>query len=270
MFSVLHEYALAAARTFKTAESELVVLIQKIDDCQGFRELGYPSLFSYVHQELGLSEACTQQLITVSRKSKTVPALQDALALGEITISKAKAVVAVLTPENSAEWLETARTSSTRELEKAVAEARPEVPKPEKVRPQGNGLNRLDLSVDEETLGALKRAQELLAQKLGKNISLAEALKFLSTEFVRKEDPVAKADRNVARILHMKGSTQAKHRVHHRDRGTCQFVLRSGEKCGAKQWIDLHHIIPKSGGGPDTPENIVTLCTAHHRQMQVH
>lgn len=270
MFSILHAYALEAARVFKTAESELIVLLQKIDDCQGFGELGHPSLFSYVHKGLGLSEACAQQLITVSRKAKTVPALQKAVAMEEITISKAKAMVAVLTPENSEEWLELAKNSSTRELEKAVAEAHPEAPKREKVRPQGHGWTRLDLSIDEETLEALQRTRELLAQKSNRSISLAEALKFLSTEFVRREDPVEKADRNVAKILHVKSSVQAKHRVHHRDRGKCQFRWPSGETCGSRQWLHIHHIQPKSEGGPNTSENLITLCSAHHRQLHAH
>lgn len=28
---------------------------------------------------------------------------------------------------------------------------------------------------------------------------------------------------------------------------------------------DLHHVLPKTWGGPDTPENIVAICPNQHR-----
>jgi hypothetical protein len=267
MFSQLHQQALAAAKRLKTAESELIGLLNKIDSSRGFVELGYPSLFSYVHRCLGLSEASTQALILVSRAAKKAPALIAAIAAGEITVSKAKTIAKVLNERNQEQWLAMARSSSTRELEKAVADVRPEAPKPEKLRAQGKEWSRLEISLDEETIRALHRARELLAQKKKKAVSLADLVKFLALEFVRKEDPVEKADRNAARIIHGNDYTAAKHEVYRRDRGSCQFILPNGEKCGARQWVDLHHKIPRAEGGSDSSENLITLCSAHHRFM---
>jgi 5-methylcytosine-specific restriction endonuclease McrA len=265
MFSSLHEKALAAAKRFKSAEAELIELLQKIDSCRGFCELGYPSLFVYVNKGLGLSEACTYQLITVSRKVREVPELQVAIAQGEITVAKAKSMISVIDSQNKEHWLSLARQSSTRELEKAVAAVKPENAKPEKFRHQGNNQARLELNVDEETLEALKRAQQLLAQKHGRPVSLAEALKALSIEYVRREDPVQKADRAAARTLHVKRATASRQEVWRRDRGSCQYRLPDGSLCGARQWLHLHHRKPRSEGGGDSAKNLTTLCSAHHR-----
>lgn len=46
-----------------------------------------------------------------------------------------------------------------------------------------------------------------------------------------------------------------------RDRHTCQ-------RCQAqKSDLHVHHIIPKHDGGTDTPENLITLCSACHREI---
>ena len=55
------------------------------------------------------------------------------------------------------------------------------------------------------------------------------------------------------------------HAVRLRDQGRCQASLSDGSRCGESRWTDLHHRVPVKKGGPNTPENLVTLCRAHHR-----
>ncbi len=49
------------------------------------------------------------------------------------------------------------------------------------------------------------------------------------------------------------------------------YVLdRDGYKCqlcGAKQDLHLHHIVPRSKGGVDRPENLITLCSECHSKV---
>jgi len=37
--------------------------------------------------------------------------------------------------------------------------------------------------------------------------------------------------------------------------------------CGIKECLENHHIVPRSLGGLDNPENLLTLCYKHHREM---
>lgn len=37
--------------------------------------------------------------------------------------------------------------------------------------------------------------------------------------------------------------------------------------CGIRECLENHHIVPKSLGGLDNPENLLTLCHTHHREM---
>lgn len=61
----------------------------------------------------------------------------------------------------------------------------------------------------------------------------------------------------------LKGFYNIKAYVLHRDNYTCQH-------CKGKQkdaWLNCHHIIFKSNGGPDTPENLITLCKTCHDDL---
>jgi hypothetical protein len=280
-FEILHHRALRAAKKLHSAEVELVEILQEIDDCRGFKELGYSSLFVYATDELGLSEECAFKLIRVERKSSEVPELKVALEAGKFTLSKAVVIASVITPENQAHWISMASKHSKRELEKLVAEAQPGKPKPERIRPQGD-MMRLEFSVTREVFELLQRSQDLVAQKRGDAPSMAEVLGILAAAYVQREDPVEKADRSAHKAHKHKAHKhkahktvpgdsssrqESRHQVHHRDRGRCQYKFPNGKICGQRKWVHLHHIRPKSQGGLDDPENLVTLCAAHHRMV---
>ncbi|OYZ18246.1 MAG: hypothetical protein B7Y39_14005, partial [Bdellovibrio sp. 28-41-41] len=55
------------------------------------------------------------------------------------------------------------------------------------------------------------------------------------------------------------------HAVNLRDRGQCQAVQPDGSICGQSRWVHFHHIQPVANGGENTAENLVTLCSSHHR-----
>lgn len=42
--------------------------------------------------------------------------------------------------------------------------------------------------------------------------------------------------------------------------GTCR--AHAGRECTGR--VELHHIVPRSWGGDDLPENILPLCQRHH------
>ena len=49
-----------------------------------------------------------------------------------------------------------------------------------------------------------------------------------------------------------------------------QILLRDHfrcQECGYFKHLEVHHIVPKSKGGGDNPENLVTLCTRCHKKV---
>ena len=55
------------------------------------------------------------------------------------------------------------------------------------------------------------------------------------------------------------------HKVMHRDQGQCTQFYTDGTRCTNRYWTHLHHKIPVHQGGPNTADNLTTLCAQHHR-----
>lgn len=99
----IHESALRLSQDFIRAETQLIDLIQKIDEKRVFVALGYSSLFAYATKALSLSEANAQALIGIARKAKVIPELKEEIQKGSLSVSKAQRIVSVLTKENKSE-----------------------------------------------------------------------------------------------------------------------------------------------------------------------
>ena len=56
-----------------------------------------------------------------------------------------------------------------------------------------------------------------------------------------------------------------RHQVQLRDGGRCTQLDARGNRCENRRWIDIHHIRARRLAGANTLENLVTLCSAHHR-----
>jgi 5-methylcytosine-specific restriction endonuclease McrA len=55
-----------------------------------------------------------------------------------------------------------------------------------------------------------------------------------------------------------------------RDGWACTFVFPSGLRCGVTEDLIAHHKIPLGKGGGFEPDNGVTLCRPHHREVDSH
>jgi hypothetical protein len=232
--------------------------ILEVDRSRLFEKLGHSSSFDYCVRRLGLSEDLACSFLSVARKSQEVPELKIAVEEG-LPISKAKKIVPVITAENQAVWVEKAKESNYRELEKEIAKEKPEEAVRERVKPLSESVSKLEVSLRKEALESLRRAQDLLSSKRGRPVSLEEVLGVALKEYVERHDPLKKAERARKPL--------AAHAVHQRDQGRCQARDGKGELCGQRRWLQRHHIQPRSQGGTDRPENLVTLCAFHHRLL---
>jgi len=275
LVEAIHERALKVANSFQKAETELLEVLLKVEDHAVCRKLGYSSLFQYCVSCLKLSENNAFNLITVVRKSRTVPKLKEAVVSGEITLSKARRIAPVITSANQEEWIEKAKVLPQRLLEKAIVKEKPQELVPEKITYKQENRIELKCGISEELLKQIERAKDLLSQKLKKPVTLEETLDFAFKEFLEKNDPVLRAERNLkslgtCRVESLKDGkrvalpVQVKHQVNHRDQGQCTFILPNKERCQEGRWIELHHKLPVSHGGSHHPENIATLCYQHH------
>lgn len=274
-FQNLHEKALQIAKSYLRAESELIEVLQIIDQCRGYREAGYKSLFEYTTQALKLSESVAYNLITVARKSREIPVLQEKIKSCEISLSNARAIAPVLTRANQGKWLSAASTLSKRELEKEIVREHPELRLKDREKYIAEERLELRIGVSEKLHQKLKRAQDLASSKNKKAASLEETLEALVEAYLEKEDPLRKAERvwksKEASPNKVPKSSRyipapLKHEIYLRDQAQCTHE-QNGKRCSERRWLDIHHILPRSRGGSDTPENLTTLCKGHHQVL---
>ena len=149
----------------KSNQIQMIKILQLVDRHKVYRLSQCPSLYKFVVHILKLDEYQAFELITVARAAAKFDKLQSSLEQGQIKIGKARRLCSVLTKENQEEWINLAKTSSQRELEKQIAKVNPRAG----VKEQATYVSERDLAftacVSEETYRLLKRAQDVMSQK---------------------------------------------------------------------------------------------------------
>lgn len=286
----LHQQALSLSKNYHLIESQLLDVLEKINDQKMYLTLGYDSLFTYCVSALQLSESKAYSFSALLKKSKAVPEIKQQVQSGALTLSKASRIVSILTPENKDQWIEKAKILPKQELEKAIAKENPQLIQRTSIQITNSSEARVHLTLSLKTLNNLKRLQEITSKKSRKVLNLMETLEAITEEALNRLDPLRKAKRVLQKKPEASKSTPAnfaqgkivtpvklssrtsipsriKHRAILRDHGRCQYRSRlTGIQCQNSRFTEFHHKRPISLGGNHALTNITTLCSSHHRQ----
>ena len=298
--NLIHVNAVAAVDRLKASEADLLVNLQKVRQSRAFEFMGYKNIYLYAVHALKLSEGQAYAFTAVAKAAAQLPELQSAIIEGEISVSMAKRVLPVINESNEEKWVHDLKTKTKREIEKEVAKENPRSAMPDQAKYVTEDLMEMRFGISEENYQILLRSQDLCSQAMGRMVSMEETLVHLACEFNQRKDPVEKAARaqertkkaeltkativqndhainkleNQAEVLCLgiKSAPNLRlkpavvyHAVNLRDKGRCQAKMPNGKICGDAKWIDVHHVIEVADDGPTTPENLITLCRAHHR-----
>jgi hypothetical protein len=281
----LHQNALRASEKYLSSERELFACLIEVDKYRVYLQFGATSLFDYGTRLLKLSEAVTYNFVSVVRKSREIPELKGEVLSGGLAVSKARKLVSVMTKENHATLIEFAKQSTYRDLDRKIAELNPK-PAVANLKPSGLEQETLQLTVKTATAEKFRRVQDLLSSKSRRAVNLSECLDQILDLALEKLDPIAKANKALARKqatpnaerpktrrATSESSARAKlpasviHKVMLHDQGRCSFVHPTGDRCTNKRWLEIHHKTSRVFGGKDSPDNLRLLCSAHHRQI---
>ena len=275
----LHERALGLSREFRKLESELILVLQEIDQLKLHKRLGYSSLFTYTVGALGLSESTAYSFISVARKAQEVPELKEAILTQQLSVAKASRLVSAISPENATNLVTFAQSHSTRETDFEVARIKPQEAQKERTKIVTEDQIRLERNISKETLKKLNRVESLMASQ--GNPSFDQVLSEVLREYLKRHDPLEKAKRALAKPKSIKKlcanrvsikkslkrtplKAYEKHIVAAKDGGQCTHIDSSGKRCTNDRWLHIHHLKPISQGGTNDPENLTTLCSFHH------
>lgn len=289
----LHLRTLANVKMMNQGEQNLLDDLKENDDFGAFKEFGCQSLYAYAVDLLSLTPSVAYNLIAIMRRAKEVPELVQAIKDGRINVSAARKIAPVINRSNKEAWLELASTSAVSAIEKAVATASPKHAVKESIRYVTGERLQLKLGVSEEFRDTLKELKDLLSQKSQTSFDSEDAILLAMKEAIARLSPLEKAKRarirrekksaakNLENASELKGassvssrrrplSAETKHFVNLRDGGRCTEVDDHGARCAQTRWLDIHHVIEVSNGGDNSPENLRTVCTHHHRRIHGH
>lgn len=160
---------------------------------------------------------------------------------------------------------------------------------------------QLQVGISENLMLKLRRIQDLVSQKRQKSVSLEEALEVMVNLYIEKQDPIEKAKRqkikgklrqDAINLRHDKTKpcndivnphpsdftnkkvnqrkpipARVRHQLMMKYNGQCSYVNQEGKRCESKRFLDIHHIRPISHGGTDDLENLMLICSGHHRLL---
>jgi hypothetical protein len=277
IIDAIHLEAIGKADVFRKSESSLLEVIMRVDKFRVWDEKRFPSLHKYCMKVLRLSEANAYTFGGIARKANVIPELKTLIDEEKLHVTNARRIVPILTPQNKAQWLSTASKLSARALQRELVKHFPKEMPEEKIRPVSATRSAVTLGISTTLEENLHRVMDLVARKTRKSPTLEEALELLVEGYLDKHDPVRKAKRVLVARAKPKSAKKRSRRkavpaaVDHarnlRDEGRCTHRYVDGTRCEETRWTHGHHVVHVANGGLDTLPNIVTLCSAHHRQV---
>ena len=184
-----------------------------------------------------MAERTVMQRIALERALCRMPLLRRALGEKRISYEKARIIARHAEGEEVQGWIEKAETMTCVALRRAMQHE-------EEEQMCARGTFNLWMTVSAaEAVKAAFRAARAAAKRW---LSAVECLVAMAAHFVESWR------------AHLKRANTVQQRVRERDGHLCQVPGCS------RAAVHAHHIIPLSQGGTDDPENLISLCAAHH------
>lgn len=276
----LHDKTFQAAANEKRATLELLEYLAEVDRRRLYAEKAYSSLWEYVHQFLGYSEAQASERVSAMRLMRKVPEVKVALGEGKLTLTSTAKLASFVRRENASpaqtiDLLQKCENQSSRTVEKILVQnSTQSIPLPERVRAVSAEVTRITVEVDEEFMALVKRMKEL---KGNPGLEVKEVFKSAMSEYVKKRE-VKESSTSGARSEPKKGADRSryvpvavKNEIRQRSQDQCEFRSADSQRCESRSGLEFDHITPYAKGGATEAGNLRHLCKTHnlHQAIEV-
>ena len=109
----------------RNVTAEVIAHLAELDTRDMHLREGYPSLFVYCRDALGLSDGEAYNRIEVARAARRFPVILEMLAKGSVNLTTVRLLAPHLTPDNHRKALESSRGKRKAEVEEIVARLAP-------------------------------------------------------------------------------------------------------------------------------------------------
>jgi 5-methylcytosine-specific restriction endonuclease McrA len=285
--------------------ADLLAHLAELDQRRLFLDLGYPSLFAYCTDAIGLSKSAAGRRIAAARVCRKYPEAYARVARGELELSVLCEVSKYLNPQNATELFDACGCKSYERVEEllAVRFPKPDVRDLVRCKPQQQTLEPLSadrfgvhFTADGEFRDLLTEVRALASHRAPAGdlmTVMKRGLEAYRRELQKERFAVgckpkrARSKRGIREaatrqnVGHAQGqghreAAHSNRRTRHvpatvsrdvytRDDGRCTFVSTDGRRCGATQFLEFDHAQPWARGGESTVENLRLRCRAHNQ-----
>lgn len=271
----LHKQTKAAALAEKNATLALLEYLEEVERRMLYAELGFSSLWVYVHKELGYSEAQTSERVGAMRLIKKIPEARSSIESNKLTLTTAAKLASharkeKLSLEETIALLPAIESKSSREVERTLTASTGAPP-----------TSKITIDADDELVEMLERVKALHSDPTA---STGTLLKKVLKEYLEKRAPKPAQKVPKKQIVDFRTASRApevqstgerssryipvavKNLVRLRSRDQCEHVSRvTGRRCESRAQLEFDHIHPFAFGGSNDASNIRHLCRGHNR-----
>jgi hypothetical protein len=282
------------ARREHCALVDLLLALSEFDRLAVYRQLGFASLFEFLHREVGLSRGSAYYRQVAARLVGKFPEVAEPLRDGRLCISNVVQLAKVMTDENRAEVMPQFFHCSKEEAKQVVVELLPA-----EVVPRRTVVTEVPLLARQDAAPATVQlvgrhptlpegtrpvpgvrrtvVEPLTRQESRMHVTVSPAFLALLAKAKAGQghvQPGATDEQVLTAALELLVAQQEKRRasvpakvkreVRVRDGGRCQWPLASGGVCGSAVRAEIDHVVPRGRGGPSTVANCRVLCKPHN------
>jgi len=269
----------------KAEHENTVQIIEALVICwneRAYLPLGYSSMWAYLTEGLDYSEGAASRRYKAMKCATKFPQVIGMLRDHEISLcALAKAESLLATARNPDDLLGRMRGTSTVEVEKIVAAARPKPKKPrERVArvavQHDDPLFQADpepmecrvsvrTTLTEECYEAFEKARAIISRKCPE-ASVEDVLNELVDHYLKSKAPRKRKKRQAMKKSRSRHIPKAiRDEVMLRDGERCTFVGEAGHRCTARHNLHIDHIVPFARGGTHDIANLRVLCSNHNQ-----
>ena len=269
----LHSLTMSAAKSEKSATLVLLEHLAEIDRRRLYAEMGFPSLWIYVHELLGYSESQTSERVSAMRLMVKIPEVKKELEAGKISLTSTAKLATHVRRERTGNTetlalLNEISGKTSREVDQHLAKNSLVEYQMDKMKVITPKTTRIIIDVDQEFLDLMNRVRELKGN-LGS--STQELLKVSMQNLVKKNE-VKQITKNELRAPEHSDPNsryipaKIKNEIRLRSGDQCEYVdLNTQRRCSCKTKLEFDHIIPFMLGGQSSYENLRHYCPNHNK-----
>jgi hypothetical protein len=277
-------------RRERGALADLLLSLAEFDRLALHRELGFASLFDYLHRELRLSRGSAHYRQVATRIVARFPEIVEPIRDGRLCLTTVIVLARVLTEANRHELLPRFFHLSRQEAEQISVEIRPVEVVPRRTVMTGVPvaapvafLPSTSTNVEEHSRSIVELApprtqvESLTPRETRMHVTVSpEFVRLLAKAKAGQSHvrPGATDEQVLTAALELLVAQQERRRasvppkvkreVRQRDGGKCQWPLASGGICGSEVRTQIDHVVPRGKGGPSTVANCRILCQGHN------